>query len=278
MTLTFFVCFSVMAAKSWNRPSSLLSITLNIISDHLTNYPSCENYIKSLEFLPFAIKNRILKKITTSSALQRNPDYQKIIGALLNEFTHEIDMTSLSVDDNLFEIISKCVKLRRLYLAGDKETLIKPERFTKLFKNLASLTSLVLTNYHQITDKTLKELVVNCQDLQAIDLTGCTGITNEGLCQLSKLDCLTCIKLSNTKISDQGVIQLVQGPSSTRLKELRLDGCTNLTSACLTSVAAHCPNIEVLIFNNCSKSADEVSGLEDNAFKNLKQLTWTIPW
>lgn len=268
-----------MVVKSWKRPSSLLNLTINNITDNFTNFFCREKFVDALHYLPFTVKNRILKKLTSPSAFQKNQQYTEILAVLLNTYTEEADLTSFSLEDNLLHVMSKCINLRCLHLAGNEENKLSSKGVESLLENLPLLHTIILTNLDQITDDILKHLAEQCVLLMAVDLTGCKKITDQGLGFLAKLTSLTYVKLSNTKVSDQGIVNLVQGPSSSRIKELRLDGCANVTDLGLRAIGKYCKNIEVLIFNNCNKNAGGMSLSFDGAvFKSLKQLTWTIFW
>lgn len=54
------------------------------------------------------------------------------------------------------------------------------------------------------------------------------------------------------QISDDGIFSLVKGSSGKNIKELRIDNCPNVTELGLKLIAENCPNIETLMFYNCS--------------------------
>lgn len=263
----------------WKSISSLQSIALEFVANGLTKHRilNRNKHLEELEYLPDPIKNRILKTLTIRPSFIKSIENRDVLSKLLNGTTQCLDLTSISLDTNFLKALKKCRKLCCLHLTNEENNAVIQDDLHNLFKNSPHLEVLTLTHFAQVLDDSLSNLVQNCSSLKAIDLSGCTNITDDGLKELAKLSGLTWIKLSNTNITDTGVARLVQSENSTRIKELRLDGCSKITEIGLKMIVEHCSKIEVLIFNNCNKNAgDGIANFDADIFRNLKQITWTI--
>eukprot|EP01114_Cavostelium_apophysatum_P008637 TRINITY_DN2126_c0_g1_i1.p1 TRINITY_DN2126_c0_g1~~TRINITY_DN2126_c0_g1_i1.p1 ORF type:complete len:1679 (-),score=453.03 TRINITY_DN2126_c0_g1_i1:53-5089(-) len=110
----------------------------------------------------------------------------------------------------------------------------------------ASIISLDLSNYRQITSAACGTVANLCRSLRRLNLSGCTPLTSADLAMIAKM--------------------------SPRLEELDLETCPFLDNAALQALASHCPALVSLNLSDCPKVTDK--GLEELLVtcKNLRFL------
>ncbi|KAK9876635.1 hypothetical protein WA026_014014 [Henosepilachna vigintioctopunctata] len=254
---------------------SLFSLSLDYVVEHLNIYTlnGCDN----LKYLPIHIKDQLLKRITISSCFWKWLDFKNTFSMMVHACVKHIDLTSVYVDDELLQVLEICKGLQKVYLSR-----VGTQNFTRsgllnLLKCLPKLQFLQLRNCNVVDDVVLECLSENCLNLSALDLGGCTKITDKGMNYLNKLNKIQCLTISKTQVTNEGLISFVKRPCCAILKELKLDNCIHITEIGLLAVTKHCPNLEILVYYNCSVPAAETSLMENN-LKSLRQLTWSISW
>ncbi|CAH1962220.1 unnamed protein product [Acanthoscelides obtectus] len=257
---------------------TLTNLTIKHIIHNLQEF-SDSNY-DSLRFLPPEVKNKLLKACTVSPFyLNRGRGNLKhILSALLNSQTIAADITSINVDDNVLQTLVLAKNLQKLHLKPD-ENCISTEGFLNLFPYLHRLCDLSLRNSSAVEDNVLRCLANNCPNLTLLDFGGCRNITDDGIKSISKLQNITCLTVSYSQMSDRGISYLVNSSNGNTLKELQIHNCANITEDGLKEIANYCPNIEILVFHNCSATYLNISQtLQDLDLKKLKQINYTISW
>ena len=97
----------------------------------------------------------------------------------------------------------------------------------------------VVANYLQLCNQSVVEL----------DLSYCSGITNDALLMLARMPLLKSLSLRHcNRISDEGVLSVLAS-FGTSLCELDLSFCTRLTDDCLVKLKL--PNLQRLILRSC---------------------------
>ncbi|XP_051886773.1 protein AMN1 homolog isoform X2 [Pristis pectinata] len=141
------------------------------------------------------------------------------------------------------------------------------------------LSEVCLRRCQNVSDEGIVALAQQCRLLQIINISGCLGVTDASLQALGK-NCkfLHSVDFSATKVSDAGVIGLVNGVCSHNLKEIHMDRCVNLTDEAVESVLIFCPHIFILLFHGCPLITDRSrEALQQLVCPNqMKQVTWTV--
>lgn len=186
--------------------------------DNLPLYAS-QNF-EVLSFLPPYIKNRILKRFTTSSCFWKNVDFNGVLAALLNDTTLHVNLTATDLTDKMLEILSKNKNIKKLYLSRCSGNNITTNGISCLYifysimcllpllivglitmlQSLGQLTFFVLTNCNKVTDDVLKCISENCPHLAALDIGGSENVTDAGIVHLVKLTNLSWLTLSKTQV------------------------------------------------------------------------------
>ncbi|KAJ8913956.1 hypothetical protein NQ315_015194 [Exocentrus adspersus] len=232
-----------MVIEKWrNSVESLLSLTIEYIVNNLAVYAN--QNIEQLKILPSHVKNRILRKFTTSSYFWRNVNFKDILHATVNITTSHINLTSATVDDDMLHILTRCKNVRKLYLTRTGTNNVTNRGLRNLLKCTNQLHLFVITNCDEVDDTVLECLSEYCPHLTGLDVGGCKNITDCGVKKLSALKNLTWLTLSQTQVSDDGISSLVKGSIGKNIKELRIDNCPNVTEDGLKIIAENCPNIE----------------------------------
>jgi hypothetical protein len=126
--------------------------------------------------------------------------------------------------------------LASLDLAGC--VLLTERGFAALASGLAgSLTQLAIggcSRVSTVSDAVLAE-VARCTHLRALDMAGCTHVTDEGVAHLASLHRLTALNLWNClRVTESGLSVLRHFPL---LEDLSLRGCQQLQDGCLAHLA-----------------------------------------
>lgn len=262
-----------MAQYRVRSPNSLLSISINLLTKHLEtiiHLPSIKE-LEDLEQLPVSIKNQVLEKILKNT---RYPE--EILTRLICRNTVHIDLTSNVVNNNILNILKKGQYLKRLELKGKLEDSITSECLGETLKHLECLQILNVSNIEVMCDEVMQILIDYCPNLFSIDVGDCKNISDDGFSKLCKLNHLTFVRFSNTNISDDGLTNFLMGNSGEIIKELRIDGCANVTEIGLNAILNSCPNILYFMFNNCKINHNSVFLFDNDRFKNFKQIAYTI--
>ncbi|CAH1173551.1 unnamed protein product [Phaedon cochleariae] len=255
---------------------SLLSIVIDYVVNNLASFSN--DNMESLKILPYHIKNRILRKFTTSSYFWKNIDMKQVLSAIVNDNTYHVNLTSIAIDNEILNILTNSKNIQKLYLSRNGNNFITSTGLINLFKHTNSLCLLLLAHCDQMNDDVLEVLANYCPNLMGLDIGGCVNITDMGMDKLSKLRNLTWLTLSSTQISDGGIQSIVTGPSGAKIKELRIEDCKNVTEQGLRAVADNCPKVEILMFHKCSTINSSNIMFQEQPFKNLKHVTWTFTW
>ena len=95
---------------------------------------------------------------------------------------------------------------------------------------------------------------------------------------------MSCLNLSNTKVTDDGIERLFAGNDnwSQSLTELRLDNCPQITDYAIEIVLEVCKKLNIFLFHACPKTTERsLTALErflrlHSTKGDVKQTTWTI--
>ncbi|XP_025837268.1 protein AMN1 homolog [Agrilus planipennis] len=254
---------------------SLKSICINYTINNIAEIVKLNR--EGLAYLPNNVKDRLLSKFTVSSHFWRNVNLKKILSLLVHQNVKHIDLTCIVVDDEILEIIEKCSELSDLTLMYVGVHSLTSKGLVKFFSKMHKLSIVKASHCDAIDDNVCNILFENNPNLIGLDIGGCFKVTDKSLVKLSNMNKLGCLNLSETKITNAGLEQVVKGSSGKNLVELRISSCPNLTENVLKSVTENCNSLQILIFSN--NQLDQFGeNLESDKLKNLKQLTWTISW
>ena len=140
-------------------------------------------------------------------------------------FQYLTNCESIGVHTNYYQVTKKDVlhlipnKLKTIYL--NNQLIVGDDYLEHLFKTQQNLTNLLLTNCY-IQPGCLKELCVS--KLTVLELSSCHNI-NDGVLKYFENGNLIKVTLSNTNISDLGLIYLSSNP----IKKLNINCCIQIT-------------------------------------------------
>ena len=125
-----------------------------------------------------------------------------------------------------------------------------------------NLQSLNLSSCSSITDAGLSEVASGCSNLQSLDIWNCSSITDAGLSEVAKgCSNLQSLNVSNCgSITDAGLSEVAKGCSN--LLSLDISNCSSITDAGLSEVAA-CSKLQSLDLRGCTNITD--TGLSEVA-------------
>ena len=266
---------------------SLLSLSL----DSLTK-PSSRLPLTEFTILPPNLKDP-LRKVFLKRGLSGTQ-----LSALLHSKVTELDLSDSLVTAELLLAVNSCTNLRKLNLntsfwylrkvgvkdqaavtAGPPDSIQVAEIITKN----SHLATLYLRNLSCVTDSVLSCLPPSVTHL---DLGGCASVTDSGVDQLVR-HCprLASLSLARTKVTDKGLTRLGDGECRGTLKEIRLDGCKDITDKGIEELLAGVGRsgasvLEILIFHKCPKVTDRSRQILEQFLMEaggaVRQLTWTV--
>lgn len=225
--------------------------------------------------LPANLKD-ILRRKLLSATNRHHRNAAKIVPILVHEKIKSLDLSDMEdVQDILW--LSNCKHLIKLNL---KSSLKNCNEIRDVFVNLSRLQVLHLHhNAQKITDEILRSIAKSCPNLRELDLGHSQAISDDGIACLRQLGQLTCLNLSHTQVTDDGLARLLLDQKSLRLTELRVDNCPNITDEGIEIVLEACQeHLNIFLFHACPRTSDRsLTALQTFlGFKAVKQTTWTI--
>ncbi|KAF6301676.1 F-box and leucine rich repeat protein 13 [Rhinolophus ferrumequinum] len=161
------------------------------------------------------------------------------------------DMPTLT-DNCVKALVEKCPFITSVVFMG------APHISDSAFKVLCAcdLRKIRFEGNKRITDACFKFIDKCYPNINHIYMVNCKGITDGSLKSLSPLKKLTVLNLANcVRIGDMGLKQFLDGPVSTRIRELNLSNCT-LGDASIVKLSECCPNLNYLSLRNCENLTD----------------------
>ncbi|KAK3098673.1 hypothetical protein FSP39_021833 [Pinctada imbricata] len=205
------------------------------------------------------------------------------IDKVVHESLRVLDLSESDISDQGLSSLRRCPKLQKIDLNSAKKsrTMVTSQGIISMSQSCHNLQTVYLRRCLNITDEAVISLSENCPQLRLLNVGGCTLLTDRSLqflAQNSKF--LKCLNMSNTKVTDNGVIALTSGQCAQTLKEIHINGCVALTDEAVEAVLQFCPLIEILLFHACPKITENSrQALEDLTIQRkspMKQVTWTI--
>ncbi|CUG93010.1 leucine-rich repeat protein, putative [Bodo saltans] len=149
--------------------------------------------------------------------------------------------------------VLSALTLREVSIIGCHFSATAFDEFTRRLSSLA-LTSVRITDCKGVSDVFLRHIITF--QLNALDLSGCTAITDDGLVTVAIFRCLKTLTLSScTAITNSGLVSIA---SLTQLRHLDLRACDKITDSGLASIAS-LTELQHLDLHGCDKITD--SGL-----------------
>ncbi|KAG5845211.1 protein AMN1 homolog [Anguilla rostrata] len=244
---------------------SLLDLSLNCLAKY------ADNYHGDIVSLPVGIKDKLVRIMTSQGAVT---DFN--ISQLLHPGIHTLDLQICRVSDSALRQ-TRCPGLRRILLRGLPE--ITSAGVCALAESCPSLQVVDLGGCTGLTDEGVLALARCCPLLEVVSLRGCSSVGDAALQALAR-NCrlLHSVYLSETLVTDEGVIGLATGVCSGSLKELNMVRCQFVTDEAVTAVLTHCPKIRIFNFHGCPLISDQSRGALHNFVGpgKIQQVTWTV--
>ena len=176
---------------------------------------------------------------------------------LLNSI--DISFSDYITDIGIIEIVSKSNDLHTLYInkcnSINDNNNINDIGLIKIMKYCHKLQYLNISGCN-ITDISINNIAINCNDLHTLDISRCWQVTNDSIINISKY----CIKLlslyicyCSSNITDIGIIEITRQCS--RLVTLNITACYDVTDIGMISIAS-CNNLQSLDITWCNKITD----------------------
>jgi hypothetical protein len=179
-------------------------------------------------------------------------------------------------DDGMIALLSEAGPLEDLRLADCHQL----TALALLGLDRARFTSSRITHLDlqktSISDTALEYISRGCKHLVFLCLADCRSVTDVGLDSLATyspplqvLDLTRC-----TGISDEGISMLI-GSAGSSLKELTLSGCAQLGDPSLKAIGAICSNLKKLVAVDLSLCSDIGLGFISTGCRKLRVLDWS---
>uniref|UniRef100_A0AC11DPI9 F-box and leucine rich repeat protein 13 n=1 Tax=Ovis aries TaxID=9940 RepID=A0AC11DPI9_SHEEP len=162
------------------------------------------------------------------------------------------DMPTLT-DSCVKALVEKCRRISSVVFIG------APHISDSTFKALSAcdIKKIRFEGNKRITDACFKLIDKSYPNISHIYMVDCKGITDGSLKSLSPLKQLTVLNLANcVRIGDMGLKQFLDGPSSTKIRELNLSNCIHLSDASIAKLSERCCNLNYLNLRNCEHLTD----------------------
>ena len=137
------------------------------------------------------------------------------------------------------------------------------------FTRIKSISKLVIKGSPYLTDKAVN-FIGDMPHLNTLILEDCSNLTNISCQFLSKLKNLKSLNLRATKVTDKGVLHMINNSGLVYIEELNLSS-TCVTQSILVPLAVHCSLLRVLTME--STKVDSLPSLDGERIKiNLENL------
>ncbi|XP_063053050.1 protein AMN1 homolog isoform X2 [Engraulis encrasicolus] len=231
----------------------------------------CADNLGGLGDLPPHIKCKVMRSMTCHGTLTDSN-----ISQVLHPGLKALDIRNCRLTDTALQNICS----RHLsWICLSNSTEITSTGLQALASSCPHLRWVNLSGCTSVTDPGIQALAQSCAGLEVIALLRCTALT-DGAFQALGANCrmLHTVSFSETQITDTGVIGLATGVCASRLKEIHMSGCTNLTDEAVIFILSNCPNIETFQFHGCPLMTDRAwEALQNYTGKQkFKHVTWTI--
>ncbi|XP_078273106.1 protein AMN1 homolog isoform X1 [Rhinoraja longicauda] len=236
---------------------------------------SLSRYATDVQTLPPNLKDKLIKIMSLQGIIT-----DENMSQVLHPGLQKLDLRDCAITDNGLVMLQICTQLREISLSSsDCKLSVTSEGLKVIASSCPHLAEVCLRRCRNISDEGIIALAQQCRLLQIINISGCLGVADASLQALGK-NCkfLHSVDFSATKVSDAGVIGLVNGVCSHNLKEIHMDRCVNLTDKAVESVLIFCPHILILLFHDCPRITDRSrEALQQLVRPNqMKQVTWTV--
>ncbi|KAL4232969.1 Antagonist of MEN (Mitotic Exit Network) [Mactra antiquata] len=237
-----------------------------------------KDYIESLGTLPSNLKDKFVYLMSKRGVLNDSNMHQ-----VLPDKLKVLDLQDCDVTDVGLNAICKCSQLRKIDLNSNKESRVNitSEGICKLARSCPHLQTVYLRRCINITDSAIQTLSRSCPQIRLLNIGGCKNLTDVSLQALGEnTKFLKSLNISNTQITDAGIMMLVSGQCAKSLTEVHINNCANVTDEAVEAVVHFCPQINILLFHGCPKITEQSrQALEDLSISRdspMKQVTWTI--
>ncbi|KAF4081409.1 hypothetical protein AMELA_G00161010 [Ameiurus melas] len=228
-------------------------------------------YIECIRTLPFNVKDKLLRIMTTKGTLTDSN-----ISQLLHAGIRTLGLQNCKVSDSALKQIH-CQQLKTIILIGCVQ--ITSEGLNALASQCVGLQVVDLSGCAAVTDSGVRALARSCKWLEVISLSECTAISDVALIELGA-NCryLYSIDFGGTEVTDKGVTGLASGVCCQSLKELQMVRCRNLTDQAVTAVLSNCVNIRIFLFHGCPLITDKSREALHNLIgpKKIQQVSWSV--
>ncbi|XP_064618070.1 protein AMN1 homolog [Liolophura sinensis] len=258
----------------WSNCATVTSLLQRSLESVVVNLPVCSD---SLECLPTNLKGKCLY-LMCKRGLITDDNIKKV----LHDKLKVLDLSECDITDAALEQVHICPQLRKIDLNSAKHNRVNitTTGVLSLAHHCPYLQIVYLRRCENVTDEAIISLSTSCKHLRELNVGGCCQLTDVSLIALGQNSkYLTCVNLSRTNVTDEGILRLVSGCCSQNLKELHIDSCKSLTDMSVEAVLSYCPQISILLFHGCPKITDESrQAIADSmqGQKRMKQVTWTI--
>ena len=182
--------------------------------------------------------------------------------------------------DRLPATKGECYRLRHLVIQKNVDEFVTDEALADILPLCPNLLSIVLSGVPKITtDKTIVKLASSAVNLQGIDLTGCSNVTDVGILELTAKSLpMEWIQLNGlVSITDPSVCAIAK--SCPRLVELELCDLPLLTAVSVRDIWSFSRKLRTLRLSRCTLLTDKafpsVSGIDST--NTTTELTFDKP-
>ncbi|XP_042562750.1 protein AMN1 homolog [Clupea harengus] len=242
---------------------------LDMCVDHVARH--ADNRYKDLIELPEHIKDKVVRIMSLRGTLTDSN-----ISQVLHSGIKTLDLHNCRFSDLALQKIS-CRHLSRICLSNSSE--ITSTGLEALASSCPNLRCVDLSGCVSVSDPGVQALACCCTGLEVICLMGCTALSSKAIQELgAHCRMLHTVSISDTAVSDEGVVSLATGVCANSLKEIHMSGCSNLTDEAVISVLTNCPNIRTFIFHGCPLITDRSrEALQSHTGRDkIKHVTWTV--
>jgi hypothetical protein len=241
---------SLLPSTSVNKVSSLLRTVQNLHFDYASGL--------SLDWLKSLLLNGDLSQLQSLAITGFKKADDKLLLPILSACASSGGKKIKSFDfsgcwvmsDKVLDVLGKqfSLTLENINLSACFNlTSIGLQHFAQRVLALKSFTAAFV---EQVDDEVLMTLTEHCQQLQYLDLNGCTNLTDESIIVMAtNAKELKTVYLSGARfLTDTALHSLSTLPS---LQDLNMESCTKISQAGVSNLIANCSTLRTLLLRHC---------------------------